>query len=46
MVCRLIDTIPIGDNIYHATHGSMNCPAKQAAIPPATEVAGFLAGSL
>jgi hypothetical protein len=43
MVCRLVDTISISENIYHISHSNTNRLAEQAAIPPATEVAGFLA---
>jgi hypothetical protein len=46
MVSRLVDAIAVRDNIDHASqfipHGALRAPA----IPPAIEIAGFLARSL
>src|SRR5438876_906933 len=48
MVGRLVEAIPVGHQINHVSHGYMYIHTGQAsdAIPPLTEVRGFLAETL
>ena len=49
-VGRLVETVAVGDDLDHASHGILDIytgqPRSKNAIPPVTEVAGFLAENL
>ncbi len=46
MVCGLVNTIAIGDNALLVGKTTSRVAFRATAIPPAIEIAGFLAGTL